>query len=175
VLGLFEYSERSRERRHAKRPEIVTTELLRLAHLSSTDVVYDLECGDGGVAVAAARQFGAKAACFDIYPRRLAEARRRADDAHVGHLITFQQRYWDSVDVGPASVVVLWLTYPTGHTDTYKLRGQLTRELRPGARIVGYWRDLGDWQPRAESTVRASATAPASTVRLWIADGLVRP
>lgn len=175
VLGLFEYSEHSRERRHAKRPETVTNEVLRLAQLSSTDVVYDLECGDGGVAVAAAQRFGARVTCFDIFPIRLEAARRRADQAHVSHLITFQQRSWDTVDVSPATVVVLWLTHPTGYPDTYKLGGQLTRGLRPGSRIVGYWGDLGDWEPRTMSSVRASAGEPVSSVKLWIADGKIRP
>jgi methylase of polypeptide subunit release factors len=95
----------------------------------SSDTIYDLECGDGRVVVTAATQYGARGWCFDIYPQRLAEARERAHRAGVENLITFRQQNWDAVYVTPANVVVLWLTSPTGHSDYYKLRRQLTREL----------------------------------------------
>ena len=174
-LGLVELSERERERRHAKRPEAVTNLVLQMAHLSSSDLVYDLECGDGGVVVAAAKQYGASGWCFDIYPQRLAEARERARRAGVENLITFRQQFWDSVDVSPASVVIVWLTNPTGHISNYKIRGQLTRELRPGSRIVSYWLSLGDWEPSAVAAVPARPNERVGVVKLWVADGTVRP
>jgi hypothetical protein len=72
-------------------------------------------------------------------------------------------------------VVILWMTSPTGHSDYYKLRSQLTRELRPGSRIVSYWRDLGDWQPTAVAPVADHQDGPTGVIRLWLADGVVRP
>lgn len=175
VLGLYQLSEWERERRHARRPDLVVNELLRLAHVQADDRIYDLECGDGAVVVTAAARYGAHGWCFDIYPQRLAEAQARARGAGVEHLIAFHEQFWDSVDVRPASVVVLWLTNPTGHIANYKVRGQLTRELRPGARIVAYWRDLGDWAPTVTTSVPAIGSYPASAVKLWIADGQFRP
>jgi SAM-dependent methyltransferase len=175
VLGLWELSERGRERRHAKRPDAVTDRLLQLARLSASDRVYDLECGDGGVVVAAAQRSGARGWCFDIYPRRLAEARERARRAGVEGLITFQQQFWDTVDVSPATVVILQITNPTGHMGNYKLCGQLTRELRPGSRIVSAGPGLGDWKPAAVAS--APALRPNERfgeVKLWVTDGTVR-
>jgi SAM-dependent methyltransferase len=145
-----------------------------MARLSSSDTIYDLECGDGGVVVAAAKQFGARGWCFDIYPQRLAEARERARRAGVEHLITFRQEFWDNVNVAPATVVIMWLTNPTGHIANYKLCGQLTRELRPGARIVAYLKDLGDWKPLAAVSLRATPNEPIGVAKLWVADGRVR-
>ena len=55
---------------------------------------------------------------------------------------------------------------PAGHMANYKVRGQLTRELRGGARIVSYWRDLGDWTPTALKPVPAIWSYPASAVKL---------
>ena len=175
VLGLLQLSERERERRHAKRPDVVTDQVLKLAHLNSNDIVYDLECGDGGVIVAAAKRHGARGWCFDIYPQRLTEARERARRAGVENLITFREQFWDTVDVTPATVVIAWLTDPTGHIGNYKLRGQLTRELRPGSRVVSYWVSLGDWEPTTVSSVPAIPNEPAGVVKLWVADGKVRP
>jgi SAM-dependent methyltransferase len=175
VVGLLELSERQRERRHSKRPEAVTDRVLTLAHLSSIDTVYDLECGDGGVVVAAAKRYGARGWCFDIYPQRLVEARERARLAGVENLITFRQQFWDTVDVTPATVVVVWLTDPTGHIANYKVRGQLTRALRPGSRIVSYRVGMGDWEPTAVAPVPATKGEPVGVVKLWLADGKARP
>jgi SAM-dependent methyltransferase len=173
-VGLFAFSEHQRERRHANRPQAIVGRLLELAHRRSSDTIYDLECGDGSVVVTAATQYGARGWCFDIYPQRLTEARERARRAGVENPITFRQQNWDAVDVTPASVVILWLTNPTGHSDYYKLRSQLTRALQPGSRIVSYWRDLGDWQPIAAS-IAGRAEEPDGPVKLWVADGVVRP
>ncbi len=174
VLGLWELSEWERERRHARRSEVVANRLLEMARIGSSDTVYDLECGDGGVVVAAAKQFGARGWCFDIYPQRLMEARERARRAGVEDLITFREQFWDTVDVTPATVVIVWLTNPTGHMANYKLCGQLTRELRQGARIVAYFNDLGDWKPVAAVSLRPSLNEPVGIAKLWIADGKVR-
>ncbi len=174
LLVLVEWSEQRRERRHAQRPEPVVTQMLDLAQVAPNDVVYDLECGDGQTVVSAAKA-GARAWCFDIYPRRLAEARDRARRAQVDDRITFRLQHWDTVDVSPATVVVVWLTNPTGHSSSYSLRGQLTRELAPGARIVAYRPDLGDWVPTASRPINAGSNEPIRSVTLWVADGTVRP
>jgi hypothetical protein len=141
VLALYGLSERERERRHSKRPQAVVDRLIDVAHLSASDTLYDLECGDGSVVVSAAKRYGAHAWCFDIYPQRLAEARERARQAGVEPFVTFQ----------------------------------LTREPRPGARIVSYRLNMGDWEPRVAVTIPAPAGEPAGSVQLWIADGTFRP
>jgi hypothetical protein len=66
-VGLFAFSEHQRERRHANRPQAIVGRLLELAHLRSSDTIYDLECGDGSVVVTAATRYRARAWCFDIY------------------------------------------------------------------------------------------------------------
>lgn len=47
----------------------VVRAMLRLAHVTPEDVVYDLGCGDGRIVVAAARLANARGACVDIDPR----------------------------------------------------------------------------------------------------------
>lgn len=171
-LAWFEMTERERERRHAERPDDVTEVMLRLAQLTNRDSVFDLECGDGGVVVAAAQRYGARGWCFDIYPRRLTDARERARHAGVENLISFREQHWDSVDVSPATVVIIGLTNPTGHSGNYKVCGQLTRHLRPGSRILSPWIGLGDWEPAAVVPVADSSRERNRKVRLWIADGV---
>ena len=94
--------------------------------------------------------------------------------AGVAHLITFRQQFWDTVDVTPASVVILFVTNPTSHIGNYKLCGQLTRELRQGSRIVAYRLSLGDWQAVEVASVPGdSQDKRGSEVKLWVADGTV--
>ena len=175
-VALFAFSEWRRERRHAHRPEAIVSRVLQLARLTSSDTLYDLECGDGAVVVTAAKQYGTRGWCFDIYAQRLIDARERARREGVEDLITFQNENWDSVDVTPASVVILWMTNPTGHSDYYKLRSQLTRELRAGSRIVSWSRGLGDWRPVEVVPIADEPHEPTGrAVQLWVADGGIRP
>lgn len=98
------------------------------------DLIYDLECGDGTLVIAAAQQQGTRSVCLDTFPRRIREAEARADDAGVRPLIQFNAKDWRDSDLSPATVVVLFSPVQWH----YSLRGQLTRQLRPGTRIVSY-------------------------------------
>ena len=160
-------TERPRERRHARRPQDIADRLLQLAKVSAADVVYDLECGDGTLSVTAARTYGARTVCLDVYPRRIEAARALARSAHVEHLITFTLQDWETVDVSPASVIVM---FKTGLW-RYSAREQLTRQARPGTRIVSYARDMGSWAP----TTIVRSRDDSALLMLWVADGTVRP
>jgi SAM-dependent methyltransferase len=50
--------------------------MLKLAGVKSTDVVYDLGCGDGRIVIMAAENFGAHGVGVDINPVRIQEAAR---------------------------------------------------------------------------------------------------
>jgi SAM-dependent methyltransferase len=47
-------------------PEAVVDGMLKLARVTSSDVVYDLGCGDGRMVIAAARNYGAHGVGIDI-------------------------------------------------------------------------------------------------------------
>ena len=112
-------------------PEVVDR-MLRLASVSSTDVVYDLGCGDGRIVIAAAQQFGARGVGVNIDPARIDEARRNAAQAQVDHLVTFRLEDALTTDLSDATVVTLYLL----SAQNVALRPTLTRQLRAGARIV---------------------------------------
>ena len=122
--------------------------MLRVASLKSDDVVYDLGCGDGRIVITAVRQFGARGVCVDIDPQRIAESREKARAAGVNDRIRFLNQDLFETDVGEATVVMLFLSPELN----VKLRPKLLRELKPGARIVSHWHDMGDWKP--QETVR---------------------
>ena len=82
--------------------------MLEVAHVTSSDVVYDLGCGDGRIVVTAAK-IGAKAIGFDLDPVRVSEARANVTAGGVGALASIRRADVFAVDLQPATVVTLYL------------------------------------------------------------------
>jgi predicted RNA methylase len=112
-------------------PHDVIDKMLELADLKKDDVVYDLGCGDGRIMVAAARRAGCRSVGYDINPLRIEEALENIRTHGVGRLVTVEQEDIFTVDLRPASVVMLYLLPDMN----LKLVPQL-EELAPGSRIV---------------------------------------
>ena len=87
------------ERWHANGPQSVSPFVpcasgripvaLRAARLTSTDVLWDIGCGDGRILHQAAAQYGCTCVGIEIDATCVAEARERAENQGVGHLCTF--------------------------------------------------------------------------------------
>jgi ribosomal protein L11 methylase PrmA len=151
-------------------PQDVVERMLELAAVTKDDVVYDLGCGDGRLVITAAKKYGARGVGIDIDPERIAESQANAKAAGVEHLVTFRLQDALTADVTPATVVTLYLL----SSSNLKLRPLLTRQLRPGARIVSHAFSMGDWQPDKVETF-TDANGSTRTIYLWKADGVVRP
>ncbi|KAI9911932.1 hypothetical protein PsorP6_008870 [Peronosclerospora sorghi] len=83
---------------------------LELVHITCSDVVYDLGCGDGRLLIEAARRFGVRAVGVEIDPERVQQARTAAEMSGLGHLVTVHQANALEFDIpGEASVVFLFL------------------------------------------------------------------
>ena len=152
-------------------PQDVVERMLALADVTNDDVVYDLGCGDGRIVVTAARRYGARGVGVDIDPKRIEESVANARAAGVEPLVEFRLQDAMTVDVSPATVVTLYLL----SSSNVKLRPILTRQLRPGARIVAHAFSMGrDW-PADRIDRFTSADGNETTLYLWKADGKVRP
>ena len=151
-------------------PPDVVERMLTLAKVGPGDVVYDLGCGDGRIVIAAARKFGARGVGVDIDARLISQAESDARAAGVADRVRFLLQDAMTVDVSDATVVTLYLLAASN----VKLRPILTRQLRPGARIVSHSFPIGDWEPHVVDTFR-DAAGTARTLYLWTADGTVRP
>ena len=151
-------------------PQDVVLRMLELAGVTKDDVVYDLGCGDGRIVITAAQQFGARGVGIDFDPERIAEANANAERAGVQDIVTFIEQDAMQADVSEATVVTLYLLSSSNR----KLRPILTRQLRPGSRIVSHAFRMGDWEP--EETRRfEDEHGYGRTLYLWRADGTVRP
>jgi SAM-dependent methyltransferase len=148
--------------RYEPTPYDVARTMLEMASVRPDELVADLGCGDGRLVIEAVQRFGARGLCVDIDPRRIAEARRNAEAAGASARITFLQQDLFTVDLRPVGVVMLFLSQDFN----LQLQPKLVRELRPGARVVSHWHDMGDWRP--DQTVRMRSDGRTRPLYLWI-------
>jgi SAM-dependent methyltransferase len=127
-------------------PELVE-KMLDLAELAASDFLIDLGCGDGRIAIAAARR-GARALGVDIDPTRIESAVLAAQMAGLEASVRFRRQDLFRTPIYEASVIALYLLPEVN----LRLRPRLLTELRPGSRIVSHAFDMGDWRPEAQET-----------------------
>lgn len=151
-------------------PNDVVARLLRLARVGPTDVVYDLGSGDGRIVIAAARDFGARGVGIEIDPSLVATATAAARTAGMADRVTFRVQDVMTADLSGATVVTLYLLAASNVT----LRPLLTKQLRPGTRIVAHDFPIGTWQPDTVDTF-IDAAGRTRTLFLWNFDGVFRP
>jgi 16S rRNA A1518/A1519 N6-dimethyltransferase RsmA/KsgA/DIM1 with predicted DNA glycosylase/AP lyase activity len=120
----------------------VVEEMLDGAGVTALDVVYDLGSGDGRIVFAAARR-GARAVGVEIDAKLVQDSRDRAFATGVGDRTTFVWRDVLKTDLGPATVITLYL-FPELNA---KLATKFLAELRPGTRIVSHRFPVADWTP----------------------------
>lgn len=123
--------------------------MLEMAAVGPGDVVYDLGSGDGRIVIMAAEEFGARGVGIEIDPALVERARAGAREAGVDDRVEFRVGDMYEADASGATVVTLFL-HPEPNL---KLRPKLRTQLRPGARVVSYLWDMGDWRPDEVRTV----------------------
>lgn len=129
--------------------EMVVDEMLRMAQVRGTDVLYDLGSGDGRIPITAAKRFGTRGVGIDINPQRIKEANENAAKAGVTDKVRFIEGDLFKENFGEATVVTLYLLPDIN----LKLRSQLLSQLKPGTHVVSHNYDMGDWQPEQTKTV----------------------
>lgn len=116
--------------------------MLKVAEVKPGDFVVDLGSGDGRIAIAAARDFGARALGIEYDGDMVALARRNAARAGVAGLASFRRADIFATDFSNANVVTLYLLPSLN----LKLRERLLA-MKPGTRIVSHAFTMGDWEP----------------------------
>lgn len=129
--------------------EPVVNAMLEMAGVDSSDVVYDLGCGDGRIVITAAKNFGARGVGIDIDPERIEEANENAEKAKVTDKVEFIQGDLFESDFSEATVVTLYLL----NRLNLRLRPILLEQLKPGTRIVSHAFDMDDWEPEESKIV----------------------
>ncbi len=130
-------------------PMAVVRTMLSLAGIRPGEKIYDLGCGDGRIIIMAAQEFGAHAVGVE-----LDEALYKETSARIRKLGLFGEVeviHGDmlKVDLSPADVVTLYLT-PEGNP---KIRPNLEKYLKKGARVVSHEYPIPDWKADLVKTV----------------------
>src|SRR4029077_7687381 len=89
-------------------PQPVVHAMLKLAHVTADDVVYDLGSGDGRVVVIAAQIYGARGVGIELQPRLVEISRQIARAGAVAGKVTFIEGDLFTADISEATVVTLW-------------------------------------------------------------------
>jgi SAM-dependent methyltransferase len=126
-------------------PPALVEKMLDLAEVGPADYLIDLGCGDGRIALAAARR-GARALGVDIDPLRIQEAVNAARFAGMESRVLFRRQDLFRTPIYEASVITLYLLPRIN----LELRPRLLTELRPGSRVVSHAFHMGDWRAEAE-------------------------
>ena len=143
-------------------PQEVVDRMLELAQLREGDVVYDLGSGDGRIVITAARRYGVKAVGFEIDTSLVKASRDNVKEAGLEHLVEIREEDIRTVDLSPASVLTLYL-YPTANL---RMRDAITRQLKPGSRVVSHQFTMGTWKPDRIDQITDS-TGILRTLYLW--------
>lgn len=125
-------------------PPDVVDEMIKLAGIRASDVVYEPGCGDARITIAAVQGGASRGVGIDIDPKRVAEARTHVKVAGLENTIDI--RLGDALDIqdlSSASVVFLYM----GEQFNLLIRPTLWRELKVGARVVSHGFSMGDWKP----------------------------
>jgi cyclopropane fatty-acyl-phospholipid synthase-like methyltransferase len=123
-------------------PMLVVERMLQLAEVRKDDILYDLGSGDGRIVIEAAKKFGVKGVGVDLNPTLVEQARRKAAEEGVSHLVEFRAADGLTVDISQATVVTLYMFKWFNN----QMRPKLQR-LKPGSRVVAHDFDIDEWKP----------------------------
>jgi hypothetical protein len=129
-------------------PDEVVERMLNMAQTKPADYVIDLGAGDGKIAIAAAKKFGARSLGIEFNPDMVAHAQSNARAAGVLGKAQIVQGDIFVTDFTQATVLTLYLLPALN----MKLRPQILA-LRPGTRVVAHAFNMEDWEPDETSDV----------------------
>jgi len=144
----------------------LVTRMLKMAEVTAADRVYDLGAGDGKIAIAAARDFGARAVGIEYDPQlaRLAQCYVQADG--LGERVQIIHGDIFETDFSSATVVTLYLLPELN----VRLRPTILK-MKPGTRVVSHSFLMGDWEPDERSMTEDGSAylwiVPAQVAGSW--------
>jgi SAM-dependent methyltransferase len=147
-------------------PEELVERMLRMAQVTDKDFVIDLGSGDGRIAIAAAKKFGARAQGIEYNPDMVDLANKSAQSQGVGDKVKFVKADIFESDFSQATVITMYLLPGLN----LKLRPKLL-DMKPGTRLASHQFTMDDWEPD-ETTMMDGRRAylwivPAKVQGVW--------
>ena len=147
-------------------PDEVVDRMLRMAQVTANDYVIDLGAGDGKIAIAAAKNFGARALGIEYNPDMAKHAQANAAKAGVSGRARIVQGDIFVTDFTQATVITMYLLPALN----LKLRPQILA-MRPGTRVVSHSFTMDDWEADETSSMDGRRAyfwvVPATVMGNW--------
>jgi SAM-dependent methyltransferase len=147
-------------------PDEVVDRMLRMAQVTPNDYVVDLGAGDGKIAIAAAKKFGARALGIEYNAEMARHAQRNVERAGIAGRARIVQGDIFVSDFSQATVVTMYLLPALN----LKLRPQLLA-MRPGTRVVSHSFSMDDWEADETSSLDGRRAyfwvIPAAVAGAW--------
>jgi SAM-dependent methyltransferase len=140
--------------------------MLKMANVTSADRVYDLGAGDGKIAIAAARDFGAQAVGVEYNPQLAKLAQCYVQAEKLAERVNIVQGDIFKTDFSSATVVTLYLLPELN----LRLRPTILA-MKPGTRVVSHSFLMDDWEPDERSMTEDGSAylwiVPAPVAGTW--------
>jgi len=124
-------------------PEPVVEKMLEAADLKAGETLFDLGCGDGRILFLAAEKFRANAVGVELSAKLVQQTRDKVRKLGLQDRITVVEGNLLDVNLRTADVVTLYLMRMSNE----KLKPNLLKELRAGARVVSHDYEIPGWKP----------------------------
>jgi precorrin-6B methylase 2 len=145
----------------------IAHQMLKMAEVTESDIVYDLGSGDGVISIEAARAFGARAFGIEYNPDLVALSQRNAIRSGVSERASFRRGDIFVEDFSAATVLTLYL----GENLNARLMPKIL-DMRPGTRVVSNTFRMDTWIPDQEMRFNSGEVAflwivPAKADGIW--------
>jgi protein-L-isoaspartate O-methyltransferase len=124
-------------------PQVVVEKMLEAARVKPGEVVYDLGSGDGRIVITAAEKFQARAVGVELRADLCKSTQAKIRELGLQDRVKLIQGNLLNVDLSPADVVTLYLLTSSNE----RLRPNLEKYLKPGARVVSNDFEIRGWKP----------------------------
>ena len=152
-------------------PDELVSRMLTAAKVTKDDLVFDLGAGDGKIAIAAARDFGARSVGIEFKKEMAELARCNAQRAGVSDRVSIINGDIFKEDFSKATVISMYLLPELN----LRLRPTILK-MKPGTRIVTNSFTMGDWEPDRVLSGPGNTgyywVVPASVEGNWALEGL---
>jgi precorrin-6B methylase 2 len=146
-------------------PQIIVDKMLEAARVRAGEMLYDLGSGDGRIIITAAQKYGAHAVGVELSRDLYMVTDARVKALGLSDMVRVIHGNLLNVDLSPADVVTIYLLT----TSNDRLKPNLEKYLKPGARVVSNDFEVRGWKP--SEVLRVPAGGMTHTIFVYQMSG----